>query len=65
MKLLIPLNLYELNLQHLQYSTGDVSQDHSKGLKTGDERQETGDLRQEDSRRETGEERQEKGNNRR
>ena len=65
-KPLNPLNHNELNLQHLpvHYSTGDVSQNQSKGLETGDRRKKTGDVRQENRRRETGERRQEKGDRR-
>ena len=45
------LNRHELNLQHLQYSTGDV---RDRILETGDGRQETGEGRQEMGDWETG-----------
>ena len=64
------LSLYsKLNLQHLQYSMGDVRQEtwghetEDGRQKTGDRRRETGDRRQEtgDRRQETGDKRQQTG----
>ena len=67
-RLLNPLYRYKLNLQHLQYSMGDVRQEtwghetEDGRQKTGDRRRETGDRRQEtgDRRQETGDKRQER-----